>query len=145
MDTLTRFLYEFLSQFFNGIWSIIKGIIDGFATMFNIKEYIRIITEYKNDFNISEWILVGVAIAIIMIILILIILCIYFALRKYIRIRKSLVEQESLLTEVGDLNEKVVIICGLGITGGVYRWRNTIGCIWPARRTAPRWCSTNES
>ena len=110
MDTLTRFLYEFLSQFFNGIWSIIKGIVDGFATMFNIKEYIRIITEYKNDFNISEWILVGVAIAIIMIIVILIILCIYFALRKYIRIRKSLIEQESLLTEVGDLNEKIATL-----------------------------------
>ena len=107
MDTLARFLYEFLSQFFDGVWSILQGIVNGFITMFNIGAYIDIIQEYKNDFELSEWILVGVAIGAIVLILLLIILCIYFILRKYIRIRKTLVEQESLLDEVGDLNQKV--------------------------------------
>ena len=110
MDTLARFLYEFLSQFFDGVWSILQGIVNGFITMFNNGAYIDIIQEYKNDFELSEWILVGVAIGAIVLILLLIILCIYFILRKYIRIRKTLVEQESLLDEVGDLNQKVATL-----------------------------------
>jgi len=107
MDTFLRFLYEFLSQFFNGLMYILKGILNGFKTIFNVPEYIKVINEYKSDFTIPEWLLVGVAILIILAILTLIILAVYFLVRKYIRIRKSLVEQESLLEEVSTLNSEV--------------------------------------
>ena len=50
MDTFLRFLYEFLSQFFNGIKFIVLGIFRGFKSMFNIPEYIKVVNEYKNDF-----------------------------------------------------------------------------------------------
>ena len=107
MDTFLRFLYEFLSQFFNGIKYIVLGIFNGFKSIFNIPEYIKVVTEYKNDFSIPEWLLVGIAILITIAMLALIILAVYFLIRKYIRIRKSLVEQESLLEEVGTLNNEV--------------------------------------
>ncbi len=107
MDTFLRFLYEFLSQFFNGIKYIVLGIFNGFKSIFNIPEYIKVVTEYKNDFSIPEWLLVGIAILITIAMLVLIILAVYFLIRKYIRIRKSLVEQESLLEEVGTLNNEV--------------------------------------
>ena len=107
MDTFLRFLYEFLSQFFNGIKYIVMGIFNGFKSIFNIPEYIKVVSEYKNDFSIPEWLLVGLAILVTIILLGLIIFAIYFLVRKYIRIRKSLVEQESLLEEVGTLNNEV--------------------------------------
>ena len=107
MDTFLRFLYEFLSQFFNGIIFIFDGIFKGFKSMFNIPEYINIVGEYKNDFTIPEWLLVGIAILIVAAILGLIIFVIVFLIRKYIRIRKSLVEQEELLEEVSTLNSEV--------------------------------------
>ena len=107
MDTFLRFLYEFLSQFFDGIKFIFKGIYKGFKSMFNIPEYIRIINEYKHDFSIPEWLLVGVAVLITLLVLGLIVFAIYFLIRKYIRIRKSLVDQESLLEEVSTLNSEV--------------------------------------
>ena len=107
MDTFLRFLYEFLSQFFNGLKYIIKGIYKGIITMFNIPAYIKVVNEYKNDFSIPEWLLVGLAILITLAILTLIILAVYFLIRKYIRIRKSLVDQESLLEEVSTLNSEV--------------------------------------
>ena len=59
MDTFLRFLYEFLSQFFNGVMFVLKGIFNGIKTIFNIPEYIKVINEYKNDFSIPEWLLVG--------------------------------------------------------------------------------------
>ena len=107
MDTFLRFLYEFLSQFFNGIKYIVLGIFNGFKAIFNIPEYIKVVNNYKGDFSIPEWLLVGLAILVTIILLGLIIFAIYFLIRKYIRIRKSLVEQESLLEEVSTLNNEV--------------------------------------
>ena len=107
MNTFLRFLYEFLSQFFRGIKFIIEGIFKGFVTMFNFGEYLRVINDYKNDFTMPEWILVGIAVLITIAVLALIIFVIYFIIRKYIRIRKTLVEQESLLEEVATLNNEV--------------------------------------
>ena len=96
MDTFFRFLYEFLSQFFNGIIFIFEGFIRGFKSMFNIPEYVNILQEYKQDFTIPEWLCVGLAILITAAILGLIVFLFIFLIRKYIRIRKTLVEQEEL-------------------------------------------------
>lgn len=110
MDTFFRFLYEFLRQFFGGFEQIFKGLIDGVAKMFNVNKYIEIVRYYKADFSMPEWLLVGIAVLFILIILGLIVLAIVLLIRKYIRIRKSLVEQESLLEEIGSLNEQVATL-----------------------------------
>ena len=107
MDTFFRFLYEFLSVFFGGIRYIFGGLLHGIVSIFNIPEYISIVNHYKKDFNIPEWILVGVAIIVVLLVLGLIIAGLYFLIRKIIRIRKTLVEQESLLEEIGTLNNQV--------------------------------------
>ena len=107
MDTFLRFLYEFLAQFFNGIKFIVLGIVNGFISIFNVPEYIRVIDEYKDDLSMPEWLLVGLAILTTLIMLGLIVAAIYFLIRKYIRVRKTLVDQESLLDEVGTLNNEV--------------------------------------
>ena len=107
MDTFLRFLYEFLAQFFNGVKYIIMGVFNGFKSMFNLPEYIKVINNYKNDFTIPEWLMVSLAILATLTMLGLIILALYFLGRKYIKFRKSAVEQESLLEEVGTLNNEV--------------------------------------
>ena len=107
MDTFVRFLYEFMSVFFDGLFTIGKGIILGVGQMFNVRDYIYIIQFYKNDFRISEWILVIVAIVLILLLLGLIVLLVWFFIRKYIRFRKTLIEQESMLNEIGELNKRV--------------------------------------
>ena len=110
MEKFFRFLYEFLSQFFSGLNSIVMGLINGIGKIFDFKAYLNIVNYYKNDFNMPEWFLVGLAILIMIIVLGLIFLGGYFLLRKYIRIRKSLVDQESLLEEVSTLNSKVATL-----------------------------------
>ena len=89
MNTFLRFLYEFLSQFFDGVKFILKGIYEGFKSIFNIPAYIRVVNEYKADFTIPEWLLVAVAILVVLAMLTLIFLAVYFIIRKYIRIRKT--------------------------------------------------------
>lgn len=110
MDTFFRFLYEFLSQFFNGLKLIVMGLFNGIVKIFDFKAYLDIVNYYKNDFNMPEWLLVGLAILVMIIVLGLIVLGIYFLIRKYVRIRKTLVDQESLLEEVSTLNSKVATL-----------------------------------
>ena len=107
MNTFFTFLYEFLAQFFSGIKAIILGIINGIAKMFGIKQYLKIVGNYKSDFGIGEWILFGIAAAILIALIVAFVLLIIFLLRKYIRFRKTLVEQESMLAEISTLNNKV--------------------------------------
>ena len=107
MDTFFRFLYEFLLHAFSSIAIVCQGLFKGISSLFDIKSYIEVINFYKNDFNGAEWIFVSVAILLLLIFLVLIIFIIYFFVRKYIRFRKTIVEQESLLEEVNKLNNQV--------------------------------------
>lgn len=107
MNTYMKFLYEFMSVFFEGIGMIIKGLFGGIGQMFNFREYLFVVNSYKKEFNMPEWLLVGIAILVMALILGLIVFLVLLAVRKYIRFRKTLVEQEGLLNEVADLNKKV--------------------------------------
>ena len=107
MDTYVRFLYEFLNTFFEGLKTIVLGLVNGIKQIFNIPEYMHLIKEYKNDFSVQEWVLVAIAVLAVASILILTVLLVYLIVRKYIRFRKTIVEQESMLKEVADLNKKV--------------------------------------
>ena len=108
MDTFIRFLFEFMSVFFEGFFGMFVGVFNGFVQMFNIRDYAYVISMYRKDFNIGEWILVVIAIIVLAVVLGLILLTIYFIIRKYIKFRKTLVEQESMLEEIGNLNKEVV-------------------------------------
>ena len=83
METFTRFLYEFLSQFFSGIITIGAGIGKGIGQLFNISEYTRIISDYRADFSLPEWAMVAIAILAIVLVYGMIILLVYFLIRKY--------------------------------------------------------------
>ena len=107
METFTRFLYEFLSQFFSGIITILKGFINGIGQIFDIKSYQNVLNTYKNDLSAPEWVLVVIAILCILILLALVVALIYLLIRKYLKFRKQAISQEELLDEVASLNGQV--------------------------------------
>ena len=110
MKTFIKYFYEILSQFFSGFISIFKGIINGIKKIFDIGAYIKIASNYKNDFNIGEWVLFGISVLILLIFVGLVVLLVVFIIRKYIRFRKTIVEQESMLDEISDLNGRVATL-----------------------------------
>lgn len=107
MMTFIRFFYELISIIVSGLKEIFSGIIKGFKIIFSPKDYLYLIQNYSKQFDGKEWIFVGLTIAVLIIIVVLVVLLIVFIVRKYIRFRKTLVEQESLLEEIADLNDKV--------------------------------------
>lgn len=108
MEAFFRFLYEMLSIFFSGLIHVLKAIFASFGMTFNIKEYLSIINFYKKDFSGMQWLFVSLAIIIMLVIVGGIVALIVLLVKKYIRIRKTLVEQESLLQEVANLNSKML-------------------------------------
>ena len=107
MNTFLRFFYEFISIFFEGIWTIIKGIYTGFIEMFNINEYGSLINNYKTSFKGAEWVFVVISIVFLLIVLALIIILVYLAIKRFIRRRKNKLNQDELLEEIADLHEQV--------------------------------------
>ena len=110
MSTYIRFLFEFMSVFFSGVGLIFGGIIKGIAQMFNISQYLSVIDFYRKDFGGLEWLLVVLAVIIMIVILGLIVMIIGFAFKRYFKFRKTLVEQESMLEEIGSLNRQVATL-----------------------------------
>ena len=108
MDLFVRFLYDFLTLFFEGLKKIFLGLFTGIMDIFNLKRYYEVIKFYSEDLSTTEWILVILAALCVLIILGTIIFLVYLLIRKYIRLRKSLVEQEELLEEVANLNRDVL-------------------------------------
>ena len=107
MDTFFRFIYEFLGQFFGGFLTILMGFVNAAMQIFDVREYLKIINFYKDDFNGPEWVFVVIAIILLIIIVGGIAFLLMLLIKKYIRFRKTLVEQEDLLEEVATLNDEV--------------------------------------
>ena len=108
MDLFIRFLFDFLSQFFNGVISIVMGFINGIITMFNIPNYIEIVKGYSNEFSGGSWIIVGISILAVAAILAAIVFLVLWVIRKILKFRKRVVEQEELLNELARLQEQVI-------------------------------------
>ena len=107
MDTYVRFLYEFMKVFFDGCCLILTGMVNGIKQMFNFNQYLFVISFYKNEFKTSEWVLVVIAVVVMILLLALVCLIVFFIIRKYMRFRKTIVEQESMLEEIANLNKEV--------------------------------------
>lgn len=107
MSTFIRFLFEFMSVFFGGLGKVFSGFFSGILQMFNFREYAYVIEFYYKDLKAGEIVLVVVAVIILIFLLGLIVLLFWFITKKYIKFRKTLIEQESMLEEIGALNKKV--------------------------------------
>ena len=110
METFTRFLYEFLAQFFSGITSIARGLWNGIVQIFNINAYKEILMAYKNDLTAPEWVLVVIVTFLLLLFITMLIALIYLIFRKYFKFRKQAIKQEEMLDEVAELNNKVATL-----------------------------------
>ena len=108
MDVFIKFAVDFLETFFGSLWSGISGLFMGFIGMFNVVRYVGIFKKYCGDFGALAWILAILTVLLVIAALGCLVFVIYLAIRKYIRIRTTLVSQEELLNEVGKLNHEIV-------------------------------------
>ena len=85
MNTFIRFFYEFISIFFDGFFSGLKGLWEGLTKMFSFNEYAKIISSYKDNFNGNEKIFVVLSVVFLIIIVATTLLLIALTVRTIIR------------------------------------------------------------
>lgn len=109
MSGIFQFLGDFLDQLFvKGFWGIIKGFGLGVANIFNVPKYVKIFREYAGSLGVGGIILGALCCLLVLALLAGIILLIALLIRKYVRFRKTVVNQEELLNEVATLNREVM-------------------------------------
>jgi len=107
MNTFLSFFYEFISVFFDGMFSILRGIVEGLIKMFNYNNYIKVVTSYKDSLKGPQWLLVGLSVAVLVVIVGMTIFLIVFGIRKLLKLRWNKIDNEELLEEISGLNTQV--------------------------------------
>lgn len=107
MNTFLRFFYEFVSIFFDGLFSGVKGLFNGIEKMFSFSEYGKVIENYKQFFNGNEKIFVIMCIIFLIILVIVVGGLLVLLIRKIWRKVTANFNKDELLEEIGNLNDKV--------------------------------------
>ena len=107
MNTFLRFFYEFISIFFDGLFSGFKGLWSGIVKMFSFGEYAKIISSYKDNFNGHEKIFVVICVIFLVILILTFIFLIFLIIRAIVRKFGNDMNKDELLNEIGNLNEQV--------------------------------------
>ncbi len=107
MDTIFKFLFEFLKQFFG---SIFKGIVD-ILQAFNFKAYYDIIQNFTGQGELGKgvaWVIAIVAMLLLAAVLGLIIFFIVKGIMKFTKFKKKAKDTNDLVNEVNALNKEVM-------------------------------------
>lgn len=108
MDTVFKFLFDFLGQFFGSLWSIITGFFGGIGGAFDFPAYINIINAYTTELGGLAW---GIAILAIVLLIAFLVLCVWLVvvgIKKFIRAHRRRKDTNSLVNEVNALNKEVM-------------------------------------
>ena len=108
MTSFKDFFLEFLSPIFKGFINVLEAILDWIVDSFNIVKYIEIIKNYSTDMNGGSWILVILTILVLLAIYAAIIFFIIKGVKKLIRYRKNVSNQETLMEQVEMLNRDII-------------------------------------
>ena len=108
MDTVFKFLFDFLGQFFGSLWSIITGFFGGIGGAFDFPAYINIINAYTTELGGLAWGIAILAIVLLIAVLVLLVWLIVVGLKKFIRGHRRRKDTNSLVNEVQSLNKEVM-------------------------------------
>lgn len=104
MDTVFKFLFDFLGQFFGSIYKAIVNILN----CFNFAEYYKIIKNYTTTLGGLAWVIAIIAIVLLVALFGLIIFFIVKAVKKRIKFGKKVKDTADLVNEVNALNKEVM-------------------------------------
>ena len=108
MDTVFKFLFDFLTQFFGSLWSAISGIFKGIYGAFNIPKYIEIVGNYTTTLGGLAWVIAVVAILLLVGVLFLLVFFLIKAIKKFVKFKKKAKDTNDLVNEVNALNKEVM-------------------------------------
>ena len=107
MSVYGEFFTKFMEPLFNGFLNIFKGIGSGLFQMFNIVNYITVITDYKKDLTGLGLVILILSILLVVTIIGLIVFLIYRSIKVYVRYRRNVKKEDMLIEEIDSLNNEI--------------------------------------
>lgn len=107
MSVYGEFFTKFLAPLFEGLMKIIKGIGEGLFQMFNIINYVTVVSSYKSDLTGMGLFVLILSIAFVVGIFALLIFLIYKIVRTYIRYKRNVKKEDMLVDEIDSLNNEI--------------------------------------
>jgi len=104
MGVFFDFLLEAMKQFVGGIVNAFKSLFG----MIDVGGYLDILDKYKSGFGVGEWILAILVFLVIVAFVAGIVAIIVIAIRRNAAAKKNRANTAALLSEIGQLNEKVI-------------------------------------
>ena len=108
MDNFKDFFLEFLSPIFKGFMNVLEAILDWIVDSFNIIKYIDIIKNYSDGMSGGGWFLIILTILIILALYAGVIFLLVRIIKRTIRYRRNLSNQETLMEQVEMLNRDII-------------------------------------
>ena len=104
MSVYGEFFTKFLAPLFEGLMKIIKGIGEGLFQMFNIINYVTVVSSYKSDLTGMGLFVLILSIVFVVGIFALLIFLIYKIVRTYIRYKRNVKKEDMIVDEIDSLN-----------------------------------------
>ncbi len=108
MSVYGEFFTKFMEPFFEGLLNIFKGIGQGIGQMFNVVNYVTVISDYKSDLTGLGMVIMILSIILLLALFFIILFLIYRAIRTYIRYRRNVKKEDRLVEEIEVLNNEIL-------------------------------------
>ena len=109
MVNFARYYIEYLRDFFQNLWKLLKSIFDFFADLLvrNNIQYFKQLGNAWGDFNFLDWVFEFLVIIINVGFFGFLAVRFFQLCRRYIRFTKREVEKDVLLEQIADLNANI--------------------------------------
>ncbi len=108
MNVYGEFFTKFMAPFFEGIMEIVKSFFNGLGQMFNVLNYIQVVSDYKSEMNGIGLVILIFSIVFLLAIFALIVFLIVRAVRTYLRYRRNVHREDLLIEEIENLNNDIL-------------------------------------
>ncbi len=108
MSVYGEFFTKFMAPFFDGLVTIFKNFFQGLLQMFNVVNYIEIVSHYKDQLNGVGIVILVFSIIFLLAMFAFIFFCIARSIRTYLRYRRNVHKEDMLIEEIDTLNNEVL-------------------------------------
>lgn len=108
MNVYGEFFTKFMAPFFEGLMTIVKSFFEGLGRMFNVLNYIQVISDYKGDLKGVGLVILIISIVFLIAIFAILVFLITSAVRTYLRYRRNVRREDLLIEEIETLNNDIL-------------------------------------
>ena len=108
MSVYGEFFTKFMSPFFEGLANIFKELFKGLAQMFNVLNYVDVISQYSSSLKGFGIVILIFSIIFLLFVIALVCFIVYRLVKTYLRYRRNVRKEDQLIEEIESLNNDIV-------------------------------------